>query len=176
MCSRLQKLLLCGGPSGRGAHHDQTCNSHGPRTSRALEQSARDTTCSYGTVDIVLTTNAVDGSVDKVVDQSDDASRVAEEGASSGDLVENSVKSQTEGWVVDTERTEEAFPRAKKATEGETREVGGTGTIAEVVGPSSRRNSRSCAFHARRRTVGQVEVFEVILAKAGERRERSEVE
>ncbi len=80
MCSRLQKLLLCGGPSGRGAHHDQTCNSHGPRTSRALEQSARDTTCSYGTVDIVLTTNAVDGSVDKVVDQSDDASRVAEEG------------------------------------------------------------------------------------------------
>lgn len=117
----------------------------------------------------MLATNTVDGSVDKVVDQSDDTSRVAEEGASTGDLVENGVKAQTEGWVVDTEGAEEAFPRAEKATDSETREIGGTGTVAEVVGPSSRWNSRSCTFHAGRRTVGQVEVFEVILAQASER-------
>lgn len=176
MCSRLQKLRLCGGPSGRSAHHDQTCNRHGPRTSRALEQSARDTTCSDGPVDIVLATDTVNGSVDEVVDQSDDTSRVAKEGASTGDLVENGVEAQTEGWVVDTERAEEAFPRAEKATDGESREVGGAGTVAEVVGPASRWDSGSCAFHARRRTVGQIEVFEVILAQTSERRERSEVE
>ena len=124
----------------------------------------------------MLSTDSVDGSVDEVVDESNDTGRVAKEGTSTGDLVENGVESETESGVVDTEWAEEAFPSTEKTTDGETREVSGAGSVAEIVGPATRRDGGSCAFHARRCTIGQVEVFEIILAETCERGQCAQIE
>lgn len=124
----------------------------------------------------MLAANTVDGCIDEVVDEGDDTGRVAEEGASTGDLVENGVESETERGVVDAERAEETFSSSKETSDGKAGEVGGSGAVAEVVGPASGGHSSSRALHARWRTIGQVEVFKVILAQAGQRREGAKIE
>ena len=81
----------------------------------------------------MLSTNTVDGGVDEVVDEGNDSGRVAKEGASTCHLIENGVEAETEGGVVDTEWTEEAFPCTEQAADGQTGKVSGTSTIAKIV-------------------------------------------
>ncbi len=172
---RLDESLLGGGPSGSSSHHDTTGNGHGSDTSCALEERTRDSASAHSAKDVVLATNTVNGSIDKVVDEGNDTCRVTEESTTTSDLVENSVESETESRVVDTKRTEESFPSTEKTSDHETREVGGAGTVAEVIRPATGRNSSSCTLHAGWRTIGEIEVFEVILSKTSQRREGSEV-
>lgn len=129
----LEKRLLGQGPGGGSTHHDGACHSHGAHTGSAFEKSARDTTSSHSTVDVVLATDAVDGRIHEVVDESDNTSRVAKERASSGDLVEDRVESQTESGIVNAKRTKQALASSQKTADGQTREISSASAVAEVI-------------------------------------------
>lgn len=130
---RSDESLLGSGPRGCGSHHDTTCESHGAGTGSALEKGSRKAACRNSTIDVVLATNTIDGGVNEVVDEGNDTGGIAEEGTSSGDLIQNSVQSKTESGVFYAERAEEAFPCTEETTDGETGEVGCTCTVAKVV-------------------------------------------
>lgn len=172
----LEQRLLCGCPARSRSHHDPRRDSHRPHTRRSLEHRSRNPTRGNRAHHVVLAPNIVDNGISDIVDQRDDARTVAKEAGPARHLIENGVEAKAHRWVVDAQGSAQPFAGAEEATNCQAGEVGRTGAIAEIVTPAARRESRACSFELVGLVVYDVQIFDFVLAQAGERVKAGSVE
>lgn len=133
--SALEVTCATYSPCASKTSHDSTRNRSGPQTPRALEDHARNSTCGDAVVRVVLATVVADGTVEAVVHHCDHTSRVAEEGASPCDGVEDGVETQFRRRR--SGQSVQSFRKTPYTSQAERAKVCDTSAVAQVIRPPS---------------------------------------
>lgn len=145
--------------------HNTTRNQHGPHTSCALENHSAQSAGQNGVRGIVLPSEVADAGVEEVVGDGDHTGRVAEEGTTAGDGVENRV--QTQLWRL-VRRPPEALLQTPGSSYRQGRQVCDTGSVAEIIRKASGGEDGLAAGHIVQSGIFEREVFESVLVQTGQ--------
>lgn len=117
---------------------DDTARDHGgPQTPRALEDHAGNSAGDHAVQRVVLAAVVSDSAVETVVHHRDHAGRVAQEGTSPCDGVEDGV--ETKLWGRGCGKPVQAFCQTPHTTHRQCAQVCHASAVAEVIRPASRR-------------------------------------
>lgn len=168
LLSRSKQRLLSRRPRSSRSHHDTRRDGHWPNACRSLEESPRQSTRRNRPRHIVPPPHIVNNRIDGVVNERNNTRAVTHKASPTRNLVKHSVQPQPKRGVVHTKRPAQPFPCAQQSSNGQTRKVRRTGPVAQIVAPSTRRESSTSSLELVGLIVDNVEVLYVFFAQAGQ--------
>ena len=153
--------FLDGAPDGARSGHHGGGVAHRLQALGGLEHGARQGPCGDGARGVVLASEGVDGGVDDVVAQCQDARVVAQEGPALGDVVQHGVQLQL-GRAVGRDVLQ-ALHHPGKTPGTQPEQVHGPGAVAQVIGPPTGRDQALGALERGQLLLLQVQVLHALV-------------